>query len=98
MCWPIKLRCFPHVINLACKVVLAAITHMEYAKDIAGDYVPSGLCLTTFVEAISRDPIATVCSLVRGVCTCLSQPQLHSSDYMHRSVHHPSDDNTSRMF
>lgn len=60
-------RCFPHVVNLACKAVLAAITHMDLAKEGALDYTPDGPELATIQVAISRDPIATIRSLVRTV-------------------------------
>ena len=43
-------RCFPHVVNLACKAVLAAITNMDFTADDAEDYNPSGT---------ATDPIAT---------------------------------------
>ncbi|KAG1741415.1 ribonuclease H-like domain-containing protein [Suillus paluster] len=43
--------CFPHIVNLACKAVLKAITNIDFAKEDAEDYVPN---------AIKRDPIATI--------------------------------------
>ena len=53
--------CFPHIVNLACKAVLAAITNLEYVDDtVEGytDYEPS---------RFSRDLIATIRSLVNSV-------------------------------
>jgi hypothetical protein len=47
--------CFPHVVNLACKAVLAAITNMDFAAEDAEDYDPSGASL---------DHIATLRTLV----------------------------------
>jgi hypothetical protein len=36
----IRPRCFPHIVNLACKAVLAAITNLTYAAEEAEDFVP----------------------------------------------------------
>lgn len=41
---------------------------MDYAANDAEDYAPNGLTPTTFIDAINRDPIATVRTLVRVVC------------------------------
>lgn len=70
----IRCRCFPHVVNLACKAVLSTITNLDYAAENANDYVPEPVETEpdTFIDAVFRDPIATVRSLVRGVCP--SQP------------------------
>jgi hypothetical protein len=54
----IQSRCFPHVVNLACKAVLRAITNMDFAADDANDYEPSNM---------PSDPIATLRTLVRVV-------------------------------
>ncbi|KAF8235398.1 hypothetical protein L208DRAFT_1257325, partial [Tricholoma matsutake] len=54
--------CFPHIVNLACKAVLAAITNLKYTEDLAKgyeDYEPA--------YANSKDCIATVWSLVNAV-------------------------------
>ena len=64
-------RCFPHIVNLSCKAVLSAITSMEYAADNAPNYIPHGIAphrSATFLDSISRDPIAMVRTLVRVVC------------------------------
>ena len=49
--------------------MLSAITRIEYAAENAGDYVPIviGPRSTTFAEAITRDPVTTLWSVVRGV-------------------------------
>lgn len=60
-------RCFPHVINLACKAVLKEVTDMKFAAAYAQDYVPSGPPPTNFLDVLNRDPIATVRTLVRVV-------------------------------
>jgi hypothetical protein len=56
-------RCFPHIVNLACKAVLAAITNLDYVAETAEDFYPSN-----FLEGLDRDPIATVRSLICAVC------------------------------
>ena|SRR5882762_2974018 len=62
-----SLRCFPHIVNLACKAVLTAITKLDFAKETAQNYVPTGPAAQTFADALRRDPIATSRSLIRGV-------------------------------
>lgn len=59
--------CFPHMVNLACKAVLAAITSVEYGKETAQDYFPDGPAPRTLLKAVVRDPIAILRSLIRGV-------------------------------
>jgi hypothetical protein len=54
--------CFPHIVNLACKAALAAITDLTYVDDTIdtySDYDPS--------FTITKDCIATACSLVNAV-------------------------------
>ena len=64
-------RCFPHVVNLACKAILKAITDMDFATENANEFVPDGPSATTFVDAIDRDPIATIRSVIRAVSSHL---------------------------
>jgi hypothetical protein len=49
-------RCFPHIVNLACKAVLSAITSLEYAAENAVDSNPD-----------DQDVIATLRTLIRSV-------------------------------
>lgn len=54
-------RCFPHIVNLACKAVLGAITNLKYIDDMVQgyeDFEPGD-----FIE----DPVAKVRSLVNAV-------------------------------
>ena len=60
-------RCFPHIVNLACKAVLGAITELKYVKENAVDFVPNTPAPTTFEDVLRRDPVATTRSLIRGV-------------------------------
>lgn len=62
--------CFPHVINLACKAVLRAITDLDLAHENAVDYVPVGVNAQSFLDALKRDVIAIVRTLVRKVSQC----------------------------
>jgi len=48
----IDLRCFPHIVNLACKAVIAALARSEYGST-TGD---------------PTDPISTLHALVQAVC------------------------------
>ena len=61
-------RCFPHIVNLACKAVLTSITNMEYASEQATEYVLEGMPADSVMNVIDRDPIATLRSLIRTVC------------------------------
>lgn len=88
-------RCFPHIVNLACKAVLGVITQLRYAKEDAADFVPDGEAPppATFEEALKRDPVATTRSLIRGVSThCLRFLALLTS---YRFEHPPFDVSTS---
>ena len=55
------LRCFPHILNLACKAVLGAITSLEYVQDI--DYNP--------LTAARRDPVAVLRQAIRAVSSLI---------------------------
>ncbi|KAH6871731.1 hypothetical protein BKA70DRAFT_1130625, partial [Coprinopsis sp. MPI-PUGE-AT-0042] len=50
-------RCFPHIVNLACKAVLAEITNTDYAN----------IDEATFLNAVDHDPIATLRALIRAI-------------------------------
>lgn len=57
--------CFPHIVNLACKAVLTAITNLKYVDDTVEnyeDYEPS---------IFNPDCIATIRSLVNTVSILL---------------------------
>ncbi|KAJ7691514.1 ribonuclease H-like domain-containing protein [Mycena olivaceomarginata] len=60
-------RCFPHVVHLACQAILKAITDMNFADSDATPFEPSGNVATTFMDAIDRDPIATLRAIVRQI-------------------------------
>ena len=56
--------------HLSCKAVLSAITTIEFAADKAPDYVPTEdvpVPGASFAALISRDPIATIRTLIRVV-------------------------------
>lgn len=62
--------CFPHIVNLACKAVLHACTDEDLAQESnERDYAPdtSQPLPQTFEDAVRRDPIATLRSLIRTV-------------------------------
>ncbi|KAG1722095.1 hypothetical protein EDB19DRAFT_1646018, partial [Suillus lakei] len=67
-------KCFPHIINLACKAVLGAITNLDFASQDAPDFIPSappGPESRSFMDAIDHDPIATVRTVVHIVTSSL---------------------------
>jgi hypothetical protein len=49
-------RCFPHIMNLACKAILSAITNMDFTAEE-----------TVYEGTLSSDPIATLQTLIRVV-------------------------------
>ena len=51
-------RCFPHIVNLVYKAILAAITKLKHAAPDAAEYVPSDDNPLTYQDALNRDPIA----------------------------------------
>ena len=53
--------CFPHIVNLACKAVISAITDLKYIDDTVDDYKDYE------PGVFSRDCIAIVRSLVNAV-------------------------------
>ncbi|KAF7334741.1 HAT family dimerization domain-containing protein [Mycena sanguinolenta] len=61
-----RIRCFPHIVNLAVKAVLSAITDMDFAAPEAEDFVPNPTAPQTVLDAIARDPIATVRTTIRA--------------------------------
>ncbi|KAH6899556.1 hypothetical protein BKA70DRAFT_1103998, partial [Coprinopsis sp. MPI-PUGE-AT-0042] len=53
--------CFPHIVNLACKAVLAKITNMDFAKESELGSNP------TFLDDLEHDPVATLRGLIRSI-------------------------------
>ena len=60
-------RCFPHIINLACKAVLGKITDISYATADTNEYDPPLPLHDGFAYALQRDPIAIVRSFTKAV-------------------------------
>ncbi|KIJ97832.1 hypothetical protein K443DRAFT_104953, partial [Laccaria amethystina LaAM-08-1] len=54
--------CFPHVVNLACQAVLGALTNLDYAREPRTNEEQ-----TSFLEAVEKDPIATLRALIRTI-------------------------------
>jgi len=52
-------RCFPHVVNLACQVVLAALTNLDYAREPQTSEEQ-----ISFLEAVDKDLIAMLHALI----------------------------------
>ncbi|KAF8149814.1 hypothetical protein B0H34DRAFT_633403, partial [Crassisporium funariophilum] len=55
-------RCFPHVVNLACQAILGALTNVDYARE---PRTPEEQ--VSFLEAVDKDPIATLRALIRVI-------------------------------
>ena len=55
-------RCFPHIVNLACKSTLTAVTSLDYAQEDAADYDPTDASITKWdYVAVLRQAIRMVC-------------------------------------
>jgi hypothetical protein len=65
------IRCFPHIVNLACKAVLGMLTTLEYINETQEDYDPT--------SAFGRDCIATIRSLISTVCSEASADLLYAN-------------------
>ncbi|KAJ8457523.1 hypothetical protein ONZ45_g18279 [Pleurotus djamor] len=59
------IRCFPHIVNLACKAVLQGITNMKYAEDYTPGYDPTQRDAEVFV-GLTCDPVANVRAFIRA--------------------------------
>ncbi|KAJ7277820.1 hypothetical protein C8J57DRAFT_1060348 [Mycena rebaudengoi] len=59
--------CFPHIVHLVCKAILKAVTDTNFADNNADNYEPRGGPAATFMDAIDRDPIATLRTIIRQV-------------------------------
>ncbi|PCH40310.1 hypothetical protein WOLCODRAFT_68329, partial [Wolfiporia cocos MD-104 SS10] len=64
-------RCFLHIINLACQAVLEAITDTPHIEYDAADFIPKGPTPRSFTDAINRDPISTLRSLIHYFASVL---------------------------
>ena len=68
-------RCFPHIVNLACKAVLGILTntkHIDNTQDNYEEYNPD--------TVYDRDLIANLRSLITSVCSKLFFSYFHVSD------------------
>ena len=61
-------RCFPHIVNLACKAVLGKVTNISYAAANTDEYDPPLPLHDGFAYALQWDPIAIVRSFIKAVC------------------------------
>ena len=57
-------RCFPHVVNLACKAVIEALNRVNYANDILN---ATNTNTVNNSEPLFSDPISKIRSLIRAV-------------------------------
>ncbi|KAJ7498445.1 hypothetical protein B0H11DRAFT_2155608 [Mycena galericulata] len=62
-----QIRCFLHIVHLACVAILKAITDMDFDDNDATNFEPQGNPAATFMDAIDRDPIATLRAIVRQI-------------------------------
>ena len=66
-------RCFPHIVNLACKAVLGVLTELKYIDETEvgyEDYDPEN-------AFGGRDCIATIRGLISAVCSEVSVDLLY---------------------
>jgi hypothetical protein len=65
------IRCFPHIVNLACKAVLGVLTELKYIDETQEGYEEYDL------NTFSRDCIALIRSMVTAVHFNISLKLLH---------------------
>jgi hypothetical protein len=58
-----KFSCFPHVVNLACKAILSAISKLDAYVDFDDDTADDN---STFMETLKQDPIAAIRILIKA--------------------------------
>jgi len=69
--YEVFIRCFPHIVNLACKAVLGVLTELKYIDETQEGYEEYN------INAVSRDCIALVRSMVSAVNFNISLKLLH---------------------
>ena len=83
----LMVRCSPHVIKLACKAVLAAVMKIDLTEETDEDHInnPMGRAPPPwhFQDAIKRDPITSLHSLICNICIC----HCNSSLLIYSQVH-----------
>lgn len=55
-------RCFLHIVNLACKAVISAMSNIDYAREPLTEDEHEA-----FLDAVRGDPIATLCAAIQAV-------------------------------
>ena len=78
----LSFSCFPHIVNLACKAVLAAITNLKYAEDLAEGYEDYEPALYD-----RKNCIATIRSLVNAVIFFFKKLHIVSNNMLFLQVH-----------
>ncbi|KAF8970640.1 ribonuclease H-like domain-containing protein, partial [Flammula alnicola] len=79
-------RCFPHIVNLACKAILAAISALDFnpiPPDEEDDDEEGG----TFMDKLTDDPIACLRTLIRVICALSIRRQCFSELTVERFGH-----------
>ena len=75
-------RCFPHIVNLACKAVLAKFTNISYAATNPEEYDPPAPLDDGLSYALQRDPIAIIQSFTTVVRYLNIIMELQSNIYL----------------
>ena len=88
-----KFSCFPHVVNLACKAILTAISKLDYTS-VDFDSTTRD---DTFMNAIKQDLIAAIQVLVK-VASVIGLVFLFNTDVVIRFMHHCFNNSTLPSF
>ena len=73
-------RCFPHIVNLACKAILAAISSLDFnPMPLDGEDDDED---QTFLDKLTEDPIGRLRVLIRVVSFFFFQKFLSSYPYI----------------
>jgi hypothetical protein len=90
----VKFSCFPHVVNLACKAILSAISKLDYGSVDFDDTPDNG----TFMDTITQDPIAAIRVLIKTASVICLVFLFDFDAIFIRFVHHHFADNTLPSF
>lgn len=91
-----KFSCFPHVVNLACKAILSAISKIDYTSiDFFDDTTNDD---DTFMETLRQDPIAAIRVLIKAASVIGLIFLINTDAVFIRFVHHHFADNTLLSF
>jgi hypothetical protein len=90
-----EFSCFPHVVNLACKAILSAISKLDYGSV---DFDDNNTDDDTFMDSLKQDPVAAIRVLIKAASVIGLVFMFNTDAVFIRFVHHHFADNTLLSF